>query len=58
MLCPECGKANHIVVDTTRKSGNGNGYIERVRKCLSCGFPWLTKERIERSAGNGKKRKA
>lgn len=42
MLCPECGEENNRVIDTTQKNDN---IVERVRKCLCCGFPWLTEEK-------------
>ena len=43
MLCPECGEENNRVIDTTDSSSEN--VIDRVRKCLSCGYPWATEEK-------------
>ena len=44
MICPECGEENNRVVDTFNKTNEN--MIERVRKCLCCGYPWVTYEYI------------
>jgi transcriptional regulator NrdR family protein len=45
MLCPECGEENNRVIDTSYPTNED--VIVRVRKCLYCGFPWTTEEKIK-----------
>jgi len=42
MICPYCGEENNRVIDTRHKTNEN--VIERVRKCLCCGYPFLTYE--------------
>ena len=44
MICPDCGEENNRVIDTVHKTNKN--IIERVRKCLACGFPWVTEEKV------------
>lgn len=44
MLCPECGEENNRVIDTD--GDNPENIIVRVRKCLCCGYAWVTDETI------------
>ena len=45
MLCPKCGEDNNRVIDT--KEPTNEDIIRRVRKCLCCGYPWVTEEKIK-----------
>jgi len=43
MKCPFCGQQQSRVIKTFGDEYHGE-IIQRVRKCLVCGFPWLTIE--------------
>ena len=45
MLCPECGEENNRVIDTDNSSCEN--VIARVRKCMCCGFAWVTEEKVK-----------
>ncbi len=43
MTCPECGENNNRVINTDNDEAAKS--IIRVRKCMSCGFAWVTEEK-------------
>jgi len=43
MICPECGENNNRVINT--EEHEVDRAILRVRKCLACGYAWVTEEK-------------
>jgi transcriptional regulator NrdR family protein len=47
MLCSVCGCETSRIIDTRRVDCDGECVIERYRKCVECGYPWRTHEKVK-----------